>query len=390
MKKIVLLLFLICIARFIFAQSIPETLIYRDSVLLFAVHNNQVITITQLDDSLCLLSVNNKTDTLNFAPKKWRNITAYNNSQNIIYFADNLSRRQVVENVYQLNLDTKNIVKIRAFTNSYSTYIIDNYIIRSSDFDCEDDYNCSYLLFHNMDNNVVDTLELRNYYYSNLIVGNKILLEYYESGSVIEIDYYDWNNKKCIWNVPALDSLRPEVIKVNESFIYTKNDISDIDYSYDDITGKYSNIGIYWIDSNFNLIQPTLKSYPNRESSSSNIDTYYYRYSYIEGEKGHNYVWIACKFTLPFDKALYDIYYNTLLEKTTIEKFDKWELNKLRNMIFAKHGYQFQSEYLQAFFNLFDFYNNIKKTSDINALLTPIDKKNLELIQGVENKLIKK
>ena len=75
--------------------------------------------------------------------------------------------------------------------------------------------------------------------------------------------------------------------------------------------------------------------------------------------------------------------------KAVVEKFDEWELHKLRNMIFSKHGYQFKSEYLQAFYNLFDFYNHITKTNNVNALLTPADNKNLELIRQAESNLKK-
>jgi hypothetical protein len=145
-------------------------------------------------------------------------------------------------------------------------------------------------------------------------------------------------------------------------------------------------MGLFWTDENLNIIQPTLQPYYGE--STFNIGTenpYYYRKSKINDSK-ERFVWVACKFTLPFDKALYDIYNNTLLQKSTLETFDKWELNKLRNMVFAKHGYQFQSEYLQAFYNLFNFYNHIAKTTDINKLLTPIDKKNLQLIRQAENK----
>lgn len=222
------------------------------------------------------------------------------------------------------------------------------------------------------------------------MVGNKILIEHYESGSIIDIAYYDWNNKKHVWNIPTLVSLQSEIITTKEGNIYTKNDISDIKYSYEDVTGKYSNIGIYWIDGDFNLIQPTLQSYPNTKSTF-NVGTdnsYYYRSSVIKGKKNKR-VWVACKFTLAFDKALYDIYNDIILSKSDVEKFDDWELNKLRNMIFAKHGYPFQSEYLQAFFNLFDFYNHIEKKSDVNSLLTPNDRKNLQLIQQVSKTKIK-
>jgi hypothetical protein len=364
------------------ANEIPEKLIYRDSVLLFCIHNNQNVLITKVDNNNCLLSVNEKIDTLDIVPNKWRNITAYNNKENVIYFTDNLSNVQPIENVYKLDLESMTTNKIKTFTNSYTAFIIDDYIIRSCGYDCGS------LLFHNMDTNITDTLRLGDFNYSDVMAGSKILIEYYETGSIYGFAYYDWNNRKFIESLPILDTLKSEVLTDKKGFTYTKNSIYDIDYRYMDITGKYSNIGIYWIDCDFNLIQPTLQSYPYSHSSFtiSMGNTYYYRRSIIERPNRNNSVWVACKFSLPFDKALYDIYHNTLLEKTTLENFDEWELHKLRNMIFAKHGYQFKSEYLQAFYNLFRFYSNLTKTNDINALLTPEDKKNLELIRKTENK----
>jgi hypothetical protein len=387
MKKIfIVLLFYCCTTHFIFAtDAVPEKLIYQDSVLLFSMHNNQVVIITQVDDNRCLLSVNDKTDTLNFAPQKWRNIETYYNRENVIYFTDNMSD----ENVFQLNLDSRNITKIKTFANSYTTFIVDDYMIRSCDYDCEDDA-CIALLSYNMYTDTTDTLYIGNFDFSDFIIGNKILIRYFETGSVYGFGYYDWNNKKFVENLSVLDTMKFEIFINDKGEKYVKHDISDLNYAYTDITGKYSNIGLYWVDGDFNLIQPTLQSYTNTQSTF-NVgadSSYYYRSSVIKDKKSKR-VWVACKFTLAFDKALYNIYNDTSLSKSDVEKFDKWELNKLRNMIFAKHGYQFQSEYLQAFFNLFDFYNNIKKTNDVNNLLTPTDRKNLQLIQQI-NKMKEK
>ncbi|MDR3227666.1 MAG: YARHG domain-containing protein, partial [Prevotellaceae bacterium] len=207
----------------------------------------------------------------------------------------------------------------------------------------------------------------------------------YDEEVVYSFSYYDWKNRKLVANIPVLDTMQFEIFINKDGKKYRKNSIQDIDHAYTDITRKYTNLELYWVDSNFNLIQPTLMSYYN-SNSSFNIGTnnpYYYRSSVIEGKKNDQGVWVACKFTLPFDKALYDIYHNTLLEKSVVEKFDEWELRMLRNMVFAKHSYQFQSKYLQAFFNLFNFYYGKKHLADVNDLLTPIDKKNLELIQQV-------
>ncbi|MDR2125342.1 MAG: YARHG domain-containing protein [Prevotellaceae bacterium] len=388
MKKILLLLFFICSAEFAVADTIPETLIYRDSVLLFCVHNNKIITITQDKEQNYLLSINGQvTDTLNIInpPKTyWRNVKVYHNKQNSIYFTDVYYGKDKVYNLYRLNLDTKQINIISTIGDYY--YIIENTLVRGCD------YECGSLIFNNLNNlNIADTVELGDFRASYLVNANKILIGYYESGSIYGFGYYDWNLKKMVQTLPVLDTMKFNIFIDNDGKRYGRHSLDDIDYVYADITGAFSNIGLYWVDNNFNIIQPTLtpnmyyNEFTNTITSYKNL--YYYRNSCIkEKNKKDKSVWIACKFTLAFDKALSDIYNNTLLEKTTVEKFDEWELDKLKNMVFAKHGYQFQSEYLQAFFNLIDFYNYIKKKNDVNDLLTPEDKKNLELIEQVSKK----
>jgi len=375
MKRIIFLSFYICIAKFIFANTIPEVFIYRDSVVLFCVYNNQVITISQDKEKNYLLSVNGQIDTVQIAKSfesHWRNINVYNSKQNNIYFTNDKQGK----NLYKLNLDTKEVTTASILGDYFC--IIENTLVRGCDYDCGS------LIFNDSNNkSVADTVGLGNFYAYYLMAADKIFVEYYETGSAYGFGYYDWKLQKMVENIPVLDTMQFEIFIDKDGNKYRKNSMSDIDYIYTDITGNYSNLNLVWVDKDFNVVQPTLQS--NRESESTfnvGIDnSYYYRYSYIKGKKGNNYIWIACKFSLPFDKALYDIYHNILLEKKVVETFDEWELNKLRNMVFAKHGYQFKSEYLQAFFNLFDFYNNIEKISDVNALLTPTDKKNLTLIQ---------
>ena len=388
MKRLILLSLFVCVAKFIFADTIPEQLIYRDSVLLFCVHNNQVITITQDKEKNYLLSVDGQIDTIQATKsteKQWRNIEAYHSKRNSIYFTNKYRGKDL----YELNLYTKKVTT--ASTLGDYGYIINNTIVRGVEYDCGYDVDCEAIVFNDLNNqNIADTIGLGDSYAYYLMSAKKIFIEYYESGSVYGFGYYDWNTRKLIESIPVLDTMEFKIFIDEKGRRYSKNGISDINYAYTDITGSYSNLGFVWVDKDFNVIQKALQPNRNNSESSFNIgvdNPYYYRYSYVGGKKFNSYVWVACKFSLPFDKALYEIYHNTLLEKNVVETFDEWELNKLRNMIFAKHGYQFKSEYLQAFFNLFNFYNNITKTVDVTNSLTPIDKKNLELIRQAENKI---
>ena len=89
----------------------------------------------------------------------------------------------------------------------------------------------------------------------------------------------------------------------------------------------------------------------------------------------------------PFkEKTMYEIYENIELKAQDLKRFDAFDLRLLHNMIFAKHNYAFKDTFLQAYFNLYNFYNyNANRLTDVNHLLTPVDRKNLELILQVSN-----
>ena len=380
-KRILLSMTLITSITLVMAQTdfpYPE-LISRDSVELLTVHDGRLITLKKDKKKNVFLSVNNKTDTLkiDFPFTYWEIIPVHYNIENNIFirFSYYNSKSQLIGSIYKLNLDTKLFTKLDKDTGTGVYFIINNCVIfsKSTDDNVYDVYS------YNMQTMKTDSLFNGGYEVgltSRFLLNHKALISYWESGVIEDFALFDFNTKQMTYPVEQL-----------EGFSYS--DKADIDTYFRDITEKYYNMGLFWVDEKFNVIQPTLLPYYKSFASYNLNDTVFpfcYRSSYIERNPLNNYVQVACKFSLFFDKALYDIYHNTLLEKTVIGTFDEWELNKLRNMVFAKHGYQFKSEYLQAFFNLFDFYSNIPKKNDVNTLLTPEDKKNLNLIQQIENK----
>jgi hypothetical protein len=93
---------------------------------------------------------------------------------------------------------------------------------------------------------------------------------------------------------------------------------------------------------------------------------------------------IPYKLTHVLETSLYNIYHNQEIDKGRFKEFGLYELLILKNMIFAKHNYAFSKPFYQAYFNLFDFYNDEKmrasRTKDMNGLLTEVDNKNLVAI----------
>jgi hypothetical protein len=103
-----------------------------------------------------------------------------------------------------------------------------------------------------------------------------------------------------------------------------------------------------------------------------------------DGKKDRNAVLIPFIPDSFKEKAMYEIYENIELTAEDLQRFDAFDLRLLRNMIFAKHNSVFKDKFLQAYFNLYGFYSyNKNRLTNVNHLLTPTDKKNLELIQLV-------
>jgi hypothetical protein len=63
-------------------------------------------------------------------------------------------------------------------------------------------------------------------------------------------------------------------------------------------------------------------------------------------------------------------------------ELDKNELRLLRNTIYAKYGYKFNSPDLQRHFSQFSWYNGTK--TNVDTELTEVDKENIRLIQKIE------
>lgn len=61
---------------------------------------------------------------------------------------------------------------------------------------------------------------------------------------------------------------------------------------------------------------------------------------------------------------------------------DKSTLRILRNAVYASHGYDFKTKELKEYFSQFSWYT--PSSSNVDALLTPADKQNIESIQYCE------
>ena len=146
---------------------------------------------------------------------------------------------------------------------------------------------------------------------------------------------------------------------------------------------KPENNGVFIYDSTFNEISRALDhaeritghNYRRGKYISDNVDT-----SLDDGRE----VIISHKYSLQLARSFYRIYADSILISEDLKKCTKHELDLLKNMVFAKHNYQFQTDFYQAYFNYYEFYNSEEKrktrVKDVNRLLTESDKQNLALI----------
>ncbi|MFP4019848.1 MAG: DUF4652 domain-containing protein [Bacteroidales bacterium] len=94
---------------------------------------------------------------------------------------------------------------------------------------------------------------------------------------------------------------------------------------------------------------------------------------------------IPLKYTSFYAKALAKVKEDKKLIKKEINELKEINLLILKNFVFAKYNYAFNSNFYQAYFNLLPIYQyetyQDEKTKNVNSLLTETDKYNLKLIK---------
>jgi hypothetical protein len=138
------------------------------------------------------------------------------------------------------------------------------------------------------------------------------------------------------------------------------------------------------LDKNINFIAKIpfkLDFYPTRGLTV--INKKIVKKQYQSKDKKQNKIVIPFKYSLSYMKALSAIYTNQQLTKKDLNGLDLENVLILKNFVFARHHYNFNSSFYQAYFNLFYFYSNTdnEKTKNVNSLLTETDKYNLKLIK---------
>ena len=90
---------------------------------------------------------------------------------------------------------------------------------------------------------------------------------------------------------------------------------------------------------------------------------------------------ISSKLYYELEKAIYKVVQGEMLSNRDMKQLELYDLEVLKNTVFAKYHYDFDSPYYQAFFNLYSFYDGENRTKKMDGLLTAIDLENLSIIR---------
>jgi hypothetical protein len=253
------------------------------------------------------------------------------------------------------------------FTKNNHAYVSLCYNDGSSGDGCTE---VRYFMVNNTNNKIDITRKIRPQYNSE--IGERL------SNYTSEMQFIS-NDGKYIKDNCYVDIYNVETKKgvlrgyISRLFDIQFNYISDLLYLLPKISGINIQKGViqnYFLDSNVEAKDSTKR---------------------IGGEYAKKYVMIPYVFNPTLELAMYKAYNNNLLIKEDIKELGKYELGILRNVIFAKYNYAFTSEFYQAYFNLYEFYNDRNKQQsrlkDVSHLLTEIDKTNIKFIKDVEENL---
>jgi hypothetical protein len=217
-----------------------------------------------------------------------------------------------------------------------------------------------------------------------------------EYGGCSNYQYIQFDISSGIGKKLILNRIEPD----NEFYLirFLENDTSSFLVEIGNYSGRPENAGFFIMDKDYNIIGQALKShrraignnYLNGKMISKNMKTplddlgtaiFEYNYSNL------------------LESSLFEIYSDRTLSDEVLARANNYELDIMRNMIFAKHNYKFENEFYQAYFIRYEFYWKFQfsafanerrpRLTNVDSLLTEVDKSNLARIQFFAAKLKK-
>ena len=311
-----------------------------------------------------------------------------------------------------------------------------------SNYDSDKEESTYYEL--NMTSGTVDTLPLRKNYHvyayfdDYYLVGNLLSPKYFgQSKYVTKLELYNhekdqYNELLSIDNDPetgegitAIFPFKDNLLFFKSScytsmhecdstsvfkFNYSNNVLSKIktvkDESYNfkpDLSGSYllrrENNNLSFLTEEYSEVDVLNKvdnllgwNYKEGRLISYNLVSVLDKKVKFAGKRGkYDEVIIPYQLSFELENSFSVIYNDELLDKKTLNSFGHYELSLLKNFVFAKHNYAFETLFFQAYFNLFEFNRKPEmkrnRTKMVNDKLTASDSANLRLILNAISKL---
>lgn len=226
---------------------------------------------------------------------------------------------------------------------------------------------------------------------------NKLLVEtgMWAGGGVDDLSYFIVDlNTSSIQNATTYytqqNLIEKEGVGIQAFFPDVNDSMYHIETFFHDTTAESnSRRQCFILDHHFKKVASTLAKvlnvsgyrYQDNSTVALMVESETDEYIRNEGYRRGNLTFVP---DYHLEKILYAIYHNQALTAYDLKPLSKQQLQLAKNMIFARHNYQFKNLYYQAFFNLFDFYSTEKmrksRTQIMEDKLSYNDVQNSQLI----------
>lgn len=393
-----LIIFLFFMPTFVFSQF-NENLIYLNDIekynsqeiMFFGFINNDTITISRPDHkSNNIIYKNNRAVGSIKAEINISDIIVYDNP--VLIIEVNHLNNELNDNII-LNLETgqytnmSNKLKylgyiegklIGGIQKSPDFYGVGKYIDELVFYDINSNNIIPFIKIDNKDEEFKGVINILPFPKTNNLIfsWSECYLEFYQCEFVT---YYsvDLNNNNSVEKLKYQRESREF-----KSFPMIENNLNYIIENYTEYIVNEINHITNVLPKSTNLIG---WNYNNSKQVSYNFISVIDSVKYRDGNSLIE-VLVPYRFDISLENVFYMMYHDIQLSKDDIIEFERHELLLIKNFIYAKHNFNFNSRFYQAFFNLFEFYNNDSKrssrTTDIKSLFSASDDSNLELIKN--------
>ena len=295
------------------------------------------------------------------------------------------------------------VVSFNLKNNAIKTYKIDNKIINPQFIENYKIYGSNlYLKTYNLNTQKLSEILLltkrEKYEYDNptpnsynpdyeILYINKLSNEKFvyckgeeEGGASINLDLRILDLKTAQMQSIHLDNTNKYLSKFYKVY---DHGFSEIPCIFRSIDGKYFSFYECVMDNSLNILGGHIMLYSSQYVRGIVVENSKLKY-YIVASDFRNL--LLFDLNPKFSNLMYKVYYGEKILNEELNGLDEVDLKNLRNTVYAKYNYKFEDEYLDAYFNLYDFYSNnsryISNQTEVESKFTDIDKYNLAILES--------